>query len=106
MAKHRVVATPIGREIVEPKLEPTTVGTRDEVEDVAMARTGVQDRALSLAVKQAALRSVRSSTTSESLSANLSTFDFPVTSRLTSATSWPSCSRGDSCSRRPIAMSR
>lgn len=55
-AVHGVLATPIGREIVEPKLDPITVNSRDEVADVALALTGVQDRALSLAVEQAALR--------------------------------------------------
>ena len=55
-AVHDVLSTPIGREIVEPKLSPITVASHDEVSDVAVALTEVQDRALSLAVEQAALR--------------------------------------------------
>lgn len=51
-----VLETPVGQQVVEPHLAPLTVKSHDEVADVASALTEVQDRALSLAVEQAALR--------------------------------------------------
>ncbi|MBS1848954.1 MAG: sensor histidine kinase, partial [Actinobacteria bacterium] len=51
-----VLATPIGEDIVEPKLEPIVVSSRDEVRDVARSINDVQQRALQLAVEQAMQR--------------------------------------------------
>lgn len=51
-----VLATPMGQDIVEPELEPITVPGRDEVAEVAASINAVQQRALDLAVDQAAQR--------------------------------------------------
>ena len=52
----QVLHTPLGEDVVMPKVEPVRVKTRDEVRDVATALTTVQDTALNLAVEQAVLR--------------------------------------------------
>jgi signal transduction histidine kinase len=63
MAEHRlpdavldILQTPLGDDVVVPRVEPVAVNTRDEVADVADALNIVQDTALDLAVEQAVLR--------------------------------------------------
>lgn len=51
-----VLATPIGQDIVEPRLEPIVVDSHDEVALVAASINDVQQRALELAVEQAVQR--------------------------------------------------
>jgi signal transduction histidine kinase len=51
-----VLATPIGQDIVEPRLEPIVVSSHDEVAQVATSINTVQQRALELAVEQAVQR--------------------------------------------------
>ena len=51
-----ILATPIGQDVVEPRLDPITVSSRDEVAHVADSINVVQQRALDLAVEQAAQR--------------------------------------------------
>ena len=52
----QVLQTPLGQDVTVPEVEPVSVKTRDEVQDVATALTTVQDTALDLAVEQAVLR--------------------------------------------------
>ncbi len=51
-----VLSTPLGQDIEIPELEPITVSSHDEVADVAASINVVQQRALDLAVDQAAQR--------------------------------------------------
>lgn len=51
-----ILATPIGQDVVEPRLAPITVRSSDEVADVAASINVVQQRALDLAVEQAVQR--------------------------------------------------
>lgn len=51
-----ILATPIGQDLIEPELDPITVPSTDEVADVAASINVVQQRALDLAVEQAAQR--------------------------------------------------
>lgn len=55
-AVQQVLETPLGEDVVVPKVAPIVVETSDEVADVAQALTTVQDSALNLAVEQAVLR--------------------------------------------------
>jgi len=51
-----VLETPLGEDVIMPRVEPVRVRTRDEVGDVAEALNTVQETALDLAVEQAVLR--------------------------------------------------
>ena len=51
-----IVDTPLGVDVVLPEVPPVSVGTRDEIADVAAALSSVQYSALDLALEQAILR--------------------------------------------------
>jgi signal transduction histidine kinase len=55
-AVQEVLDTPLGDDVIVPRIDPITVKTRDEVADVAVALNTVQTSALDLAVEQAVLR--------------------------------------------------
>ncbi len=55
-AVREVLQTPLGEDVMVPRVEPVAVKTRDEVLDVSEALNTVQDTALELAVEQALLR--------------------------------------------------
>ncbi len=55
-ALREVLDRPLGADVSIPVVEPVRVDTRDEVTDVAVAISSVQDTAVDLAVEQAVLR--------------------------------------------------
>ncbi|HEY2996923.1 MAG TPA: HAMP domain-containing protein, partial [Acidimicrobiales bacterium] len=55
-AVREVLETPVGEDVVVPRMSPVTVDSRDEVADVADTLNTVQSAAVSLAVDQAMLR--------------------------------------------------
>lgn len=55
-AVQSVLATPLGRDVVPPRLEPIVVDTNDEVADVAESINDVQRRVVDLALEQAMQR--------------------------------------------------
>ena len=55
-ALDQILETPLGEDVVVPRLDPIVVKTRDEVREVVDVLNDVQDRTLSLAADQAVLR--------------------------------------------------